>query len=305
MAREAQPLAAFADFYKMTTNGVVVWRTLLKAGSQNRFNFHNPDTPLIKKITYQGEITEHSRRRLSKAIQLLADITEPHYVYNEITNKRQKFLLAFWTLTLSAPQYFISDSQIKKQLLEPFLRKMRAKGLKNYIWKAELQQNGNIHFHLLTDFFMEYYRIRDMWNNCQSQLGFISDFERRHGHRDPNSTDVKAVNNIKNLAAYLSKYMLKPTKKSQQQKLAPVIDLQRKGKVWDCSLNLKLKNTEYDFLTDTLYTHLLELESSKKIRVLHEEFYKMFFLDKQQRKSLIPAQYLTNFENYLERVKAG
>lgn len=180
---------------------------------------------------------------------------------------------------------------------------MRKKGLRNYIWKAELQKNGNIHFHLLTDFFISYQIVRDTWNNCQSKLGFISSFELKHGHRDPNSTDVKAVTSINNLAGYLSKYMLKPTEKTKQQKLTADIDLQRKGKVWDCSLNLKLKNAEFDFLTDELYHELQRLDSQKLIRSVHEEFYKCFFLDKSQRTKLIPEIYLQQYNSFISRVK--
>ena len=296
---------AWLDFYKVNPTFIVVWRQLAERHTHNRYNFHDDNTPKEKKTTYQGEITPHSRRRLNKAIQLLLDITEPRWILNPVTKKRQKFHLAFWTLTLSAPQYFKSDSDIKKQLLEPFLRKMRKKGLRNYIWKAELQQNGNIHFHLLTDFFLPYTVIRDTWNNCQSRLGYIDDFERRFGHRDPNSTDVRAVKSGSSIASYLSKYMLKPTEKNKQQKLSPVEAEKRKGKVWDCSQNLKIRNQHYDFLTDNLYSILRQLEASKTIRAHHEEFFKLFFIDKSQRQKLIPAENLQLYNEFINSVKTA
>lgn len=293
------------DFYKINPTFIVVWRQLAERHTNNRYNFHDDNTPKEKKTTYQGEITPHSRRRLNKAIQLLIDITEPRWILNPITQKRQKFHLAFWTLTLSAPQYFKSDSDIKKQLLEPFLRKMRKKGMRNYIWKAELQQNGNIHFHLLTDFFLPYTVIRDTWNNCQSRLGYIDDFERRFGHRDPNSTDVRSVKSGSQIASYLSKYMLKPTEKNKQQKLSPVEAEKRKGKVWDCSQNLKIRNQHYDFLSDNLYSILRQLETSKKIRTHHEEFFKLFFIDKSQRQKLIPPENLQLYNDFINSVKTA
>lgn len=296
---------AWLDFYKINPTFIVVWRQLAERRTNNRFNFHEDNTPKEKKITYQGEITPHARRRLNKAIQLLLDITEPRWLLNPITQKRQKFHLAFWTLTLSAPQYFKSDSDIKKELLEPFLRKMRKKGMRNYIWKAELQQNGNIHFHLLTDFFLPYTVIRDTWNNCQSRLGYIDDFERRFGHRDPNSTDVRSVKSGSTIASYLSKYMLKPTEKNKQQKLSPVEAEKRKGKVWDCSQNLKIRNQHYDFLSDNLYSILRQLEANKKIRTHHEEFFKLFFIDKSQRQKLIPPENLQLYNEFIQSVKSA
>lgn len=305
MKRKPQIIDGYVTYYKINPTGIVMWQKNVMRDSNYRFSFHNPDTPKEKKVTYQGEITPHSRRRLAKAIQLLADITEPRWLINPVTKKRIKFSLAFWTLTLSAPQYFITDHDIKKNLLEPFLRKMRTKGLRNYIWKSELQRNGNLHFHLLTDFFTEYTEIRDIWNNCQSKLGFLQSFERKYGHSTPNSTDVKAVKDIKNLAGYLYKYMLKPSDKSKQQKLSSDINLQRKGKVWDCSLNLKIKNSHYDYLTDQLYNHLAQLEKSNTIRAIHSDFFKVFFLDKSQRQKLIPKQFLQHYNNYISAVKSA
>lgn len=295
----------FLEFYKINPTFLVIWRTMANRSSFNRFNFHDPTTPKEKKTTYQGEITPHSRRRLNKAIQLLLDITKPRWILNDVTKKRQKFHLAFWTLTLSAPQYFVSDSDVKKQMLEPFLRIMRKKGMRNYIWKAELQRNGNIHFHLLTDFFINYTAIRDTWNNCQNKLGFIDAFQKAHGHNNPNSTDVKAVKTTAGVASYLSKYFLKPTEKAKQQKISGVEAEKRKGKVWDCSLNLKIKNCHYDYLSNNLYAILSQLEQSGVIRAKHEEFFKLYFFDKQQRTNLIPQEFQTEYNNFISAVKSA
>lgn len=293
------------EYYKINPTFIVTWRQLTDRHTNNRYNFHDPATPKEKNITYQGEMTNHSRRRLNKAIQLLLDITEPRWIFNPVTNKRQKFHLAFWTLTLSSAQYFTPDHDVKQNILEPFLRQMRKKGLKNYIWKAEIQQNGNIHFHLLTDFFLPFTVIRDTWNNNQSRLGYIDEFERRFGHRDPNSTDVRAVKTTKGIASYLSKYLLKPTKKGVQQKLSAEEAQKRKGKTWDCSLNLKTRNDQYDFLTDKLYSILRQLESNKTIKAKHEEFFKLFFIDKTQRTKLIPPEYLESYNNFINDVKSA
>ena len=303
MARQPASITAFAEFYKVNPTGIVIWRQCVSTHGRHRFNFHDPDTPKEKKVTYQGEITPHSRKRLAKALQLLIEITDERFVINPVTGRKMKFCLAFWTLTLSAPQDFMKDSDIKKLLLEPFLRIMRRKGLRNYIWKSELQKNGNLHFHLLTDFFLPYTIIRDCWNNCQAKLDFIDDFERRFGHRNPNSTDVRSVKSSKGVASYLSKYMLKPTEKGRQQKISGVEEEKRKGKVWDCSLNLKLKNEAYDFLPDYLYDTLEALESQSEIRGIHEDFYKCFFVDKAQRVNLIPAEFLSDYNAFIAKVK--
>lgn len=292
-----------ASFYKINPSSIVLfekWVDDSEFENTSYYNFLNKDTT---RITYQGEMTKHARKRLSKALNLLLEISQPKNIINPTTGKRFKFRLAFQTLTLSASQGFIPDSQIKKSLLEPYLRTMRRKGMKNYVWKSELQRNGNIHFHIITDCFIIHTDIRNTWNNLQSKMGFISEFEKKHGHRDPNSTDVKAVTKEKEALAYLLKYMLKDKDKTGQQKLESEPDKQRKGKVWDCSQNLKIKNDTYDFLTRDLAELLNYLSVTNKVREVVEEHYKLYFMSPAERKKFIPPRYLAEYERYLAQVK--
>lgn len=105
-------------------------------------------------------------------------------------------------------------------------------GLKNYVWKVETQANGNIHAHITSDCFIHYSYIRSSWNSLLIKNGLMKDFASKHGHSDPNSTDVTAVNSIKNLAAYLAKYFSKS-------------DAERRGvsgRLWSCSYSLSDSN---------------------------------------------------------------
>ena len=47
----------------------------------------------------------------------------------------------------------------------------------DYVWKAELQKNQNIHFHLTTNIFIHHATIRTLWNNCINRLGYISEYQ--------------------------------------------------------------------------------------------------------------------------------
>ena len=65
-----------------------------------------------------------------------------------------KYKLTFITLTLSASQTH-DDKEITAILLNSFLNAMRRKwNVERYVWKAEKQENGNIHYHILTDKFI-------------------------------------------------------------------------------------------------------------------------------------------------------
>jgi len=108
--------------------------------------------------------------------------------------------------------YFIdTDNEIKSTMLNHFLVKARKYwGVSNYLWRAEPQGNGRIHFHIVTDKFIPWRQLRSTWNSIQNKLGYVDRFTlNNHGKKDPNSVDVHAVWKIKYLAAYLAKYCAK------------------------------------------------------------------------------------------------
>lgn len=149
--------------------------------------------------------------------------TQPSQVGNDYTstgkylgnpktegNKSFFFKVNFITLTLPDTEKPISDRDLQKQLLNPFLTYMRKyHNLTNYVWRLEFQANGKLHVHISTDTFIHYEKIRDTWNRLLDKNGYMDLFYKKHGHRDPNSTDVHATKKIKNMAAYLAKYMSK------------------------------------------------------------------------------------------------
>lgn len=118
------------------------------------------------------------------------------------------FYLNFITLTLSDTQKH-NDYVLKELLLEPMLRWILQKGATGYVWKAETQGNGNIHFHITTNKFINYRDIRDKWNTLQFRHGYLDKYFSIHNDYDANSTDVKAVKNVNGAISYMIKYLLK------------------------------------------------------------------------------------------------
>ena len=113
------------------------------------------------------------------------------------------------TLTLPASQRH-PDNEIKRVCLMRFIENLKkTQNVIFYYWVAEKQKNGNIHFHILTDKFIKWQWVREQWNSRLEKLGYISDFEQKHGHRNPNSTDIESIKNIERTARYVSKYTTK------------------------------------------------------------------------------------------------
>lgn len=163
----------------------------------------------LQDTDHEGIMSLKARKRIEVALQWLLFISKPKRISAADTGKSFSFKVNFITLTLPSPQQH-TDEEIKQVCLKNFLDRMaKTHGLNNYIWRAEAQANGNIHFHLTTDTYIHYNTIRKVWNDCVELLGYVSRYEEKWHNRNPNSTDVHAVKHVKNLAAYLSKYISK------------------------------------------------------------------------------------------------
>lgn len=199
---------------------------------------------------YSGEMTAGSRKRVRKCIDLLLQISPERIIFNPVINDYMPFSVNFITLTLPTDQK-IETAWAHKHLLEPFLRKLRNKhGVKHYVWKCELQERGQIHYHITTNVFILWTDIRNDWNNIISSAGLMKDFIIKHKHSNPNSTDIHAVYKIKNLAAYLNKYIMKS-----------VGDHPIGAKVWDASQSLKSNKL---FTTYVSHADMIKIDHATK-----------------------------------------
>ena len=86
------------------------------------------------------------------------------------------YKLGFLTLDLPFQQHH-DDVTIKHDLLNQFIVEIKNKWfVKNYIWRAEKQNNGNIHFHIIIDRFVDYSWIRNTWNRICDKLDYVQLF---------------------------------------------------------------------------------------------------------------------------------
>lgn len=147
--------------------------------------------------------SQSSLSRIKDIVSNLSYVSTNKFVYSIKDETYFYFKLGFVTLTLSAPQ-FHHDNFIISNMLRRFLDtyQKRNRGLL-YIWVSEVQDNGNIHFHITWNIFAHHKQIRDTWNKIQSKFGYTSKGS------NPNSTDVKCVVNVDNISSYISSYIAK------------------------------------------------------------------------------------------------
>lgn len=237
---------------------------------------HAVGKPIANNKRSGSGLSAKGQRRIRKAINWLTYLSSKRNVQFKRGKVIRGFSVGFITLTLPAKQMH-SHKEIKQKCLNLFLVNLRKNfNVHNYLWKAELQKNGNIHFHLTIDKFIHFGAIRKYWNLALSKLGYISDYKRifegmsfaeykywrkQNGEIDndkikkaynfgvasnwsnPNTTDVHSVKKVRNLASYLSKYLAKPVNDEQKDGIIKDSEDSFSGRVWYCSQSLSALGT--------------------------------------------------------------
>ncbi len=117
--------------------------------------------------------------------------------------------IGFLTLTLPSDQAH-GDNEIKRKCLMPFIQQLkRIYGVQEYFWAAEPQRNGNVHFHLLIDRWVDKDKVNDLWNVAADHLGYLSKYVSKSGDVRPPSTKIMACPKDMSLVKYVMKYVSK------------------------------------------------------------------------------------------------
>jgi hypothetical protein len=143
-----------------------------------------------------------------KEVKTKIDKTQP---WTKDNIKKWWFRLAFITLTLPDDQKH-SDSEIKDHMLQPFLYWLQRYYNCSYVWKAETQINGNLHFHITVDQFVPWKSIRAKWNKIMSKHGYCKIYQDGTNDKGDSATQIKAVLNEKKCAKDIADYVAKKDK---------------------------------------------------------------------------------------------
>ncbi len=241
---------------------------------------------------HEGIISPHSSRKIRNAVDWLVAAASQKYVYSKTTKRFHPWKLSFLTLTLPT-QAGMTDIEIKS-ILNSFLTLAKYNyGLHSYIWKAEPQRRGDIHFHITSDCYMWKNSVRYEWNRLLAKHGLLN------GHTDPPSTKIHSTYNVKNMAAYLCKYFIGQKhvdEKTGKKKLPKYkdrieagyhardpndpdqlyVDRPISGRLWGCSHSLS-QARNFSYVVDTgemrSLNYELRLHSYKEIQKDYCNFY--------------------------------
>jgi hypothetical protein len=223
--------------------------------------------------TVKGVLSSKSKKKIR---EVLCGWNEALRCAGQANRAKWRIMPRFTMLTLTlASTQIHTDEEIKTKLLNPFLTELKKalgdveitvkskmkdgtvvekkKKVSNllYLWSAEAQHNesGNIHFHIVTDRYIDKGWAREVWNRIQDRLGYVE----RSGYTSPPSTDIRTRNIDKKSVEYLMKYITKKGKKTRE------ID----GKLWGCSQALLKIKVQVKGDYDSVDVQMLESEATR------------------------------------------
>lgn len=214
----------------------------------------------LQKTKFNGQVSTAIQKRIKTAIGWMCLRVAYQVKKGKRTRKQLNKLLSFITLTLPSKQQH-TDNEIKEKCLNQLLIELRRQwGVKQYVWKAEAQANGNIHFHLVVDKYIPKADLQHRWNRIVDKLGYHSEYQKKHGQRQAPSTEIKNLKHVRKCAAYIAKYCSKAEGKR------PI-----KGRVWYASENLQNIEKPSIEIDSELNNILSEIESAGTTKLIYKD----------------------------------
>lgn len=240
-----------------------------------------------KKKNYTGKMSAAAQRRVSKKILCWYTGCDMYNKGFNIKLEKDKKKLVFVTLTLSATQ-FTSDLEVKKQLLKPFIRFLREKkGCRNWLYKCERQKNGNIHFHLIIDKYIDKKEIQEAWNRLQEKEGYLAEYQQKYGKLNAPSTEIKLVRNQEQCERYVAKYVAKNDE-----------DAKIEGAVWSSSTSVATLDFFNFAETEEVTEAINEACVKNEIRYYKNDTFVIYYCQPYQIDLFLSNYYISEYKRY-------
>lgn len=176
---KSEPTLVFERIAKFKPHAVVTYgkftSSMTKPTQTNTNSLSNLEKP--NEEGYNGYMSDATRRNVKGILENLLTAIELNTTMKFPFVKGQEKPLdvvypTFVTLTLPAKQMHC-DNDVKRDIFTPFMQEIIRKwNVKCYVWVAETQKNGNLHFHVLMDRGIPALRLRQIWNKHLNQMPY-------------------------------------------------------------------------------------------------------------------------------------
>src|SRR4030042_275543 len=279
-----------------------------------------------------GYLSSHAKRKMNKSIDYLLVTSDRKKVYSKVQKKYVSFRIVFVTLTLPSKQIHTDKEITNKCLNQLFVELSKYHNVKKFVWRAEKQDNGNIHYHILISEFVEWSELRKRWNRICNKLGYVDRYQEKMKEfykdgfrpsknendkrtieqqrkafilgqksewRSPNSTDIHDTRKIKDIKAYVAKYMTKQPSANLESENIEESTLVVNGRLWSCSQNLS--NVEGCQLDESweISDELEKVYASSKCHIFKDSYFSVMFIDAKKLIEYGSELLFKYFANYL------
>lgn len=280
-------------------------------------------TASIVRSSHNLVLSPNAYRTLRKRISWLYYLSKSRHRKTYSGKDIYNFKICFLTLTLSSRQKH-TTAEVTATMFNQFMTEIRQRtGMQNYVWRMEYQANGNVHYHIVTDTYIDYYFALSIWNRIQETKGYIEPYRAKHeamslqdynqtynkfNTRDfsivakqyakgkknkwsqPNSVDVKSVISKKAIGAYISKYFGKNEDGKVLNNDYDTAENIANIRLWFCSRSLSKVNNIVDFVDAGAIDIVNLVKCAKDIRKYIAQYATMLYFE------------ITNLPHYCRKV---
>jgi hypothetical protein len=247
----------------------------------------------IEKRFHNFDLSPAGKRKIINKIGWLYTLARSKCVKTYSGKQINNFKIGFITLTLPSAQVH-PTIEITEKCFNHWLTEIRSKcKIENYLWRLEFQKNGNVHYHIVTDCYIDYFLAQKTWNRIVNKLGYVDEYTRKFevmsladynksqnpfglipfdliakryakgkkcAWKEPSSVDVKVCTSKASISYYISKYFSKEKDNYSKNNPLDNEDNSFSLRLWFCSRSLSKLDKISGFTASTMvdYYHILK-----------------------------------------------
>lgn len=297
-----------SDCFSLSPNSCTFFRKVEKLHDTPILDLAPRQKAAQKKLVKQFhnfQLSANAIRTLKNKVNWLYALSNKRHVRTAKGRNIHSFRMAFITFTLPAEQK-THTSDVTARLFNQLLTELRLRfKMENFVWRLEFQKNGNVHYHLATDTYLDYFTVLPIWNRILEKDSYVSDYRAKHSAMTlsdyckaysnggkvpfptlakryakgrannwsaPPSVSVNSVHSQKGVAFYLSKYVAKPSPGNPVKNTLDTEENSFALRLWFCSRSLSKVGNIIDYISHCDFSPKLLLESLSGLRHFFYKF---------------------------------
>lgn len=178
------------------------------------------------------DLSINSGRKMKRCIQWLIACSDYKKSWETKKNAYVDYRVNHATLTFHEN---MQNDDKAREILSNWIDTAKYRwNMRQYVWKAEPQERGAIHFHLTSNVYIPHKELNYTWNRAQRKAGLYN--------VNGNGTDIHAVTEELNLLDYFSNYLTDKEKHEGRRKIG--------GRLWGSSRDLTEAGRGYIAVAD-------------------------------------------------------